>query len=528
MFETPILFIVFNRPDETRIVFEAIKTIKPNQLYIAADGPRPNVSNDIVNCNLVKDIVSNIDWVCEIKTLYREDNLGCGVSVSSAINWFFENVEKGIIVEDDCLPNSDFFSFCSEMLNYYEEELSIMHISGNCYANGFKSENYYFTRLPFIWGWATWRRAWKNYDFDLKYTLPEEKKIIIKKAFDNYEIIEYWDKILKDFHLSPESYTWDYQWFLTIWENEGLVIQPNVNLVKNIGFGIGATHTTSSEHFLGKVKAKPYTLKSYNHKKEINLKFQNKNFNFYFNNKKSKSKFKWFIESSNDLLSKIKLKIGELVFRFLYFYSEKTFFSNPFNLFKSIISNSSVSKKSKLYPVFKIFNSSIGDFTYIARNATINNSNIGKFCSIGPNLICGWGIHPTNGISTNPMFYSTRKQNGFTLSRTNKTQEFKTVTIGNDVFIGMNVTILDGVTIGNGAIIGAGAIVSKDIPAYAIAAGNPIKVIKYRFKEEIVNRLLNISWWDCNEKELVLIEKYFFDIEKFLQILENNKLKELQ
>lgn len=527
MFETPILFIVFNRPYETSKVFDIIKNIRPNQLFIAADGPRPNVSNDIVNCNLVKDIVSNIDWDCDIKTLFREENLGCGVAVSSAINWFFENVDKGIILEDDCLPNSDFFSFCNEMLNYYKEELSVMHISGNCYANGFTNENYYFTRLPFIWGWATWKRAWINYDFDLKYTLPEEKKLIIKKAFDNYEIVEYWDRILKDFHLSPESYTWDYQWFLTIWKNEGLVIQPNINLVENIGFGTEATHTTSSEHYLGKVKAASYSMKSHNHKKEINSKFQNRNFNFYFNNRSSKIKLNWFLVPSNNLLNQIKLKTGEFVYKFLCFYSEKTFFSNPFDLFKSVISNSNVSKKAKLYPVFKVFNSNIGDFTYVARNAIINNSNIGKFCSIGPNLISGWGIHPTNGISTHPMFYSTIKQNGVSLSRTNKIQEFKRVTIGNDVFIGMNVTILDGVTIGDGAIIGAGAIVSKDIPAYAIAVGNPINIIEYRFKEEIINRLLKLRWWDCNEKELTLVEKYFFDIEKFLKILENIKSTEL-
>jgi acetyltransferase-like isoleucine patch superfamily enzyme len=525
MFETPILFIVFNRPNETKKVFDIIKNTRPKKIFIAADGPRPNVSSDIANCNLVKNIVSNIDWDCDIKTLYSEENLGCGLAVSYAINWFFENVDQGIILEDDCVPNSDFFTFCNEMLNYYKEELSVMHISGNCYADGFTNENYYFTRLPFIWGWATWKRAWRNYDFDLKYTSPEEKKIIIKKAFGNNEIVEYWDSILKDFHLSPESYTWDYQWFLTIWKNEGLVIQPNVNLVENIGFGAEATHTNSSEHYLGKVKAASYSMKSHNHKKEINSKFQNTNFNFYFNNRKKTTKLNWVLVIFNNLFNQIKLKIGELVYKFLFFYSEKTFLSNPFDLFKSVISNSNVSKKSKLYPVFKVFNSNIGDFTYVARNAIINNSNIGKFCSIGPNLIAGWGIHPIKGISTHPMFYSTIKQNGITLSRTNKIQEFKTVTIGNDVFIGMNVTILDGVTIGDGAIIGAGAIVSKDIPAYAIAVGNPINIIDFRFKDEIINRLLNIRWWDCNEKDLALVEKYFFDVEKFLQILENNKLK---
>jgi len=174
----------------------------------------------------------------------------------------------------------------------------------------------------------------------------------------------------------------------------------------------------------------------------------------------------------------------------------------------------------KTQRLYKINNSKIGDFTYISQNAIINNTCIGKFCSIGPNFISGWGIHPTNGISTHPMFYSTLKQNGMSLSHEDKIEEIKPISIGNDVFIGMNVTSLDGVTIGDGAVIGAGALVSKDIPSYGIAAGNPIKVINYRFNDEIIDRLLTIKWWDFNEEKLNLIEKYFFDIEKFIKIME--------
>lgn len=159
----------------------------------------------------------------------------------------------------------------------------------------------------------------------------------------------------------------------------------------------------------------------------------------------------------------------------------------------------------------------IGDYTYVAQNSYIGRTTIGKCCSIGPNLICGWGIHPLNTISTHPMFYSTKKQNGMTLSASDKIDELKHIEIGNDVFIGANVTILDGVMIGDGAVIGAGAVVSKDIPPYAIAVGCPIRVIRYRFPEEIRNKLLEIQWWNFSEENLKDVERMIFDASGFVQ-----------
>jgi len=216
----------------------------------------------------------------------------------------------------------------------------------------------------------------------------------------------------------------------------------------------------------------------------------------------------------------IKILFG--VNSYLYFIVTNDENLNLFH-FKNLFANSKKGLNTKLYPPYKVYKSNIGDYTYIAENAKINNTIIGKFCSIGPNLISGWGIHPTNGISTHPMFYSTIKQNGVTLSSEDKIEEIKTISIGNDVFIGMNVTILDGVLIGDGAIVGAGAVVSKDIPAYAIAVGNPIKVINYRFNKKNIDRLLEIKWWEYNDEKLNLVEKYFFDIEKFIKILEEKK-----
>lgn len=188
------------------------------------------------------------------------------------------------------------------------------------------------------------------------------------------------------------------------------------------------------------------------------------------------------------------------------------------NLFynKNICANSEIDKDSRIYPRYTILNSYIDKYTYIAQNATIREAKIGKFCSIGANFICGWGIHPTNGVSTSPMFYSTQKQNGVSFSETDKIKETLPINIGNDVFIGMNVTILDGVTIGHGAVIGAGSVVSKDIPPYAIAFGNPIKIHKYRFEDHIIKDLLQIKWWDWDTDKLKDVEELFFDIESFI------------
>lgn len=166
-------------------------------------------------------------------------------------------------------------------------------------------------------------------------------------------------------------------------------------------------------------------------------------------------------------------------------------------------------------------NVKIGKYTYIGSNSSISECEIGRFCSIGPNFFCGYGIHPTNGISTSPMFYSTKKQNGVSLAIEDKVQEYKSIKIGNDVWIGAKVTVLDGVTIGDGAIIGAGAVVSKDIPPYAIAVGSPIRINRFRFTEKQISALQRIQWWNWDDEKLKDVELMFFDIDAFIAKYDN-------
>lgn len=188
-----------------------------------------------------------------------------------------------------------------------------------------------------------------------------------------------------------------------------------------------------------------------------------------------------------------------------------------FSLVRSEKAYTKTGKSTKLNAPFFLHKVEIGDYTYLSVNSRVCNTTIGKFCSIGPNFSCGLGVHPTNGISTAPMFYSTAKQNGISLCKENKVEESLLTAIGNDVFIGANVTVLDGVTIADGAVIGAGALVTKDIPPYAIAVGVPAKVVKYRFGEETIQKLLEKRWWDDGDEKLKTIEKCFWEIDAFLK-----------
>jgi hypothetical protein len=244
MFDTPILFLIFNRPDTTKLVFEAIRNIKPKQLFIAADGPRLDRPGEKEKCRETRSIITKIDWACEVKTLLQPINLGCKVGVSSAINWFFSEVEKGIILEDDCLPDLSFFPFCAELLEKYRDDSRIMMISGDNFLLSKEKVkySYYFSKYHFIWGWATWRRSWKLYDVNMTNWPLLLDDCNFLALFPGKQERRYWKNILnKTFQGKID--TWDYQWALTKWIHNGLTICPKVNLIKNIGFSREATHT---------------------------------------------------------------------------------------------------------------------------------------------------------------------------------------------------------------------------------------------------------------------------------------------
>lgn len=252
--DTPILFLVFNRPETTSQVFDVIRQVKPARLYIAADGPRKERAGEAERVAKVNEIATAVDWDCEVKTLFRDKNLGCKVAVSMAITWFFENEEKGIILENDCLPHPDFFNFCDTLLKKYEAINEVSLITGNNFQDGIKrgDGSYYFSRYSHIWGWASWRRTWEIYDLKLTFWPEWKKSQKWKNRFNDRKERKYWEDVF-DRTYANKIDTWDYQLLASLWFNAGLTATSNVNLVSNIGFGPDSTHTSSADSPLARM-----------------------------------------------------------------------------------------------------------------------------------------------------------------------------------------------------------------------------------------------------------------------------------
>jgi hypothetical protein len=239
--------LVFNRPNVTKRVFESIRQARPQRLFVAADGPRRNSVDDGSLIAQARSIATNVDWPCELMTLFRDENLGCRLAVSGAISWFFEHVEEGIILEDDCLPDTSFFPYCEELLERYRNDTRIMCITGDNSLSPQPDlhESYSFATFPMIWGWATWRRAWQHYDFDVFSNSDFERVVrginqdprFVKRSVDNFRGTA-----------SGRIDSWGYVWSFCTLAQGGMTCLPRVNLIRNIGFGDGATHTVDYEH----------------------------------------------------------------------------------------------------------------------------------------------------------------------------------------------------------------------------------------------------------------------------------------
>jgi hypothetical protein len=243
----PVLLILFNRPEYTDQVFTVIREAQPRQFFIAADGPRSDHPDDPSLCAEARAVVEQVNWECEIHTLYRDYNLGCKISVSSAITWFFEYVDAGIILEDDCLPAIEFFPFCETLLKKYHGDDRIGMISGNNFGFDLydKTLSYSFSRHGHIWGWATWKRCWDKLDINSNYLNATNIALIKTNISENSSFVEAWWQGV-DAVLHQNLDTWDSQWGVARYSNNYLTIRPKVNLVANIGFGGDATHTTGT------------------------------------------------------------------------------------------------------------------------------------------------------------------------------------------------------------------------------------------------------------------------------------------
>ena len=246
---TPVLFLIFNRPEITKQVFNAIQQAKPPRLYVAGDGPRSKCTEDEENCKLARSIATNVDWDCEVKTLFRDHNLGCRLAVSQAIYWFFEQEPEGIILEDDCLPSQSFFWFCQEMLEYFRNDKAVGVICG-FYSNELEykpSASFFFSRYLRVWGWAGWRRSNEGYDSNINL-LIEKQNTWKKDIFSGTDIFlkRYWQDMFEEVG-SGKIDTWDIQLQYLLWQKKQQVIVSSKNLVQNIGWAQGA-HPLTKDH----------------------------------------------------------------------------------------------------------------------------------------------------------------------------------------------------------------------------------------------------------------------------------------
>lgn len=250
-----ILLIIYKRESTTKRVFEAIRQAQPPRLYIAANAPNPEKEDDQTKCALTRQCTENVDWPCEVKRWYREKHLSAGISISSAISWFFENEEQGVILEDDILPDQDFFLYCDELLDYYKNDKNIQLISGyNFFLDGYSAPySYYMSHFLQIWGWASWRRVWKTYEYE---TNKLDRNDFLEKLRKNFSrpIYRYYKDVF-DLMSKQKNDTWDYQFFFNQVLYGRSSIIPYINLVENIGFGsVEASHSTDTDNsFINKL-----------------------------------------------------------------------------------------------------------------------------------------------------------------------------------------------------------------------------------------------------------------------------------
>lgn len=276
---TPILFLVFNRPAVTQRVFSAIQQARPKSLYMAADGPRPDKEGEKEKCEATRAIIKQVDWDCEVKTLFRDENLGCGRAVSSGINWFFDNVEEGIILEDDCVPSTSFFHFASAMLEKFRQDNRIMMITGTNFLGTYctKKPAPFLSKYFSIWGWATWRRAWNFYDRQIEgYTYQNGERMLRRVATFKPFILTL-NNLLQDVKQKRLD-TWCVQWYYACLKNNGFCIVPPVNLISNVG--VDGCHSSRRD--------RTHEIRSYDCESKIEISFLEPRYSSEYDRKAAK------------------------------------------------------------------------------------------------------------------------------------------------------------------------------------------------------------------------------------------------
>ncbi|MEM7602304.1 MAG: hypothetical protein AAF357_12920 [Verrucomicrobiota bacterium] len=239
----PALLLAYKRVETTKRVIDALREVRVPRVYFAVDGPKKGEESA---CEAVRNLTEKFDWECEVTTHFRHENSGLRDSVESSISWFFSHVDEGVILEDDCLPGSDFFQFSKELLECYRGDPRVMHISGSSHETSFAPHSYRVSRYPHVWGWATWSEAWESYMQSPILTRSCFRNLLLKR-FEDHQERTFW-LLIFDCVASGKIDTWDYSWLFYLMANDGLSITPAENMISNIGFGELATHTTEEDN----------------------------------------------------------------------------------------------------------------------------------------------------------------------------------------------------------------------------------------------------------------------------------------
>jgi hypothetical protein len=244
--DTPVLILAWRRTHTLRQVIDAIRPVAPTRLFVACDGPNTERPGEAEKVGATRQVIEHeINWPCQIERLYSDENQGCRLGVSRAISWFFEQVEEGIILEDDCVPHPDFFPYCTTLLERYRHDTRVWCISGNNFQNGqWRGDgSYYFSRYNHCWGWASWRRCWQHYDAHLSQWPALRNSGLMESIFEDSVESKYWSAIWQRLIDESKPDSWAYRWTFSCLFNGGITALPNRNLVSNVGFGVDGTHT---------------------------------------------------------------------------------------------------------------------------------------------------------------------------------------------------------------------------------------------------------------------------------------------
>jgi hypothetical protein len=243
---SPVALFIFNRPNQTRKVFEVLRQIEPTKLFVVADGPRLDRHGEVEKCKETRSIINKIDWECEILTNYSSVNLGCARRVSSGLDWVFGLVDEAIILEDDCVPHPTFFRYCDELLDRYRDDKRVMSVCGLSVPISSNRDNfsYCFSQYQRCWGWASWRRAWQHYDHNMQLWPQASKNNLLNDLLPNKQTIDFWHNKFQTVY-DDKIDSWAYRWMLACWLHRGLSILPNTNLIANVGVTSDATHTVN-------------------------------------------------------------------------------------------------------------------------------------------------------------------------------------------------------------------------------------------------------------------------------------------